>query len=228
MGWMSHDLGMNSRVHPKYKPKYRVSNWADYDRALVQRGDVTLWISEDAIGSWKPAPTELRAAQRKFSDHAIETDLTLRIVFKLPLRQAEGFLRSVLALMGLDLEAPDHTTLSRRSQPLHVDLHLVPVKEPIHLIVDRTALSVVGQGEWSVVSLPGLKLGKTHTGSANAGTVMVRSTSSLIHTRLAAKSAWHASVMPKTPASPGHCFVEPVSSRSWWNSLHAVRPSSAT
>ncbi len=70
---MGHDLGMKSRVHPKYKTKYRVSNWADYDRALVQRGDITLWISEDAIASWKPAPTGLRGAQRKFSDYAIET-----------------------------------------------------------------------------------------------------------------------------------------------------------
>ncbi len=45
---MGHDLGMRSRVHPKYKTKYRVSNWAEYDRALVQRGDITLWISTDA------------------------------------------------------------------------------------------------------------------------------------------------------------------------------------
>ncbi len=91
---MGHDLGMKSRVHPKFKTKYRVNNWAEYDRALVQRGDITLWISEDAIASWKPAPTGLRGAQRKFSDYAIETALTLRLVFKLPLRQAEGFLRS--------------------------------------------------------------------------------------------------------------------------------------
>ena len=109
---MGHDLGMKSRVHPKYKTKYRVKNWAEYDRALVQRGDITLWISEEAIASWRPAPTGMRGAQRKFSDHAIETALMLRLVFKLPLRQAERFLRSVLALMGLNLEAPDHTTLS--------------------------------------------------------------------------------------------------------------------
>ena len=142
---------MNSRVHPKYKTKYRVSNWSEYDRALVQRGDITLWISEDAIASWKPAPTGLRGAQRKFSNHAIETALVLRLVFKLPLRQAEGFLRSVLSLMDVDLEAPDHTTLSRRSQHFDVALKLVPVNEPIHLIVDSTGLSIVGEGEWAAV-----------------------------------------------------------------------------
>jgi hypothetical protein len=146
---------MKSRVHPKYKTKYRVSNWAEYDRALVQRGDITLWISEDAIVSWKPAPTGRRGAQKKFSDHAIEAALTLRLVFNLPLRQAEGFLRSILALMDVDLEAPDHTTLSRRSQSLNVDLHRVAGDKAIHLIVDSTGLSIVGEGEWAAAKYGG-------------------------------------------------------------------------
>ncbi len=117
---------MNSRVHPKYKTKYRVSNWAEYDRALVQRGDTTLWISPDAADSWTPGPSGKRGGQRKFSDQAIETALVLRLVFKLPLRQAEGFLRSVLSLMALDLEAPDHTTISRRSQQVDIGLRPAP------------------------------------------------------------------------------------------------------
>jgi hypothetical protein len=36
------DSQMNSRVHPKYKTRYRVTNWAEYDRGLVQRGDITM------------------------------------------------------------------------------------------------------------------------------------------------------------------------------------------
>jgi hypothetical protein len=63
----------NPESTPKYKTKYRVNNWPEYDRALVQRGNINLWISEDAIDSWKPAPSGLCGAQRKFSDHAIET-----------------------------------------------------------------------------------------------------------------------------------------------------------
>jgi hypothetical protein len=96
-----HFIGMNSRVHPKYKTKYRVNNWLEYDRALVQRGEITLWISDDAIEDWKPAASGGRGGQRKFSDHAIETALMLRLVFKLPHRQAEGFLRSILSLMDI-------------------------------------------------------------------------------------------------------------------------------
>jgi IS5 family transposase len=146
---------MRSRVHPNYKTKYRVNNWAEYDRDLVYRGDITLWISEEAISSWKPAPSGLRGGQRRFSDHAIETALTLRLVFNLPLRQAEGFLRSILSLMSIDLESPDHTTLCRRSQSLNVDLHRVAHDKPIHLIVDSTGLSIVGEGEWAAVKYGG-------------------------------------------------------------------------
>jgi hypothetical protein len=172
---MSQDLGMRSRVHPKYKTKYRVSNWVDYDRALVQRGDITLWISEDAIATWKPAPSGRRGAQKKFSDHAIETALTLGLVFKLPLRQTEGFLRSVLSLMRVNLEAPDHTTLSRRSQRLDLLLSPVSAVSPIHLIVDSTGLSIVGEGEWAASKYggrgrPGWK--KLHLGVDRSGLIV--------------------------------------------------------
>jgi hypothetical protein len=140
---------MNSRVHPKYKTRYRVTNWAEYDRSLVQRGDITMWVSPAAIYAWKARRSGNRGAPRKYSDLAIETTLTLRAVFRLPLRQAEGFLRSLIELMGLELEAPDHTTLSRRSKGLNINLGLVRSKKGTHLIVDSTGLSIVGEGEWA-------------------------------------------------------------------------------
>ncbi len=146
---------MKSKVHPKYKTKYRVGNWPAYERALVQRGDVALWLSTDAIDAWRPAPCGQRGGQRKFSNLAIETALTLRLIFRLPLRQAEGFLRSVLSLMHVDLDAPDHTTLSRRSQYLTVEFHRVPANGPIHLVVDSTGLSIVGEGEWAAAKYGG-------------------------------------------------------------------------
>ena len=80
----------NSKVHPRYRTRYRVGNWADYDRSLVERGSVALWFAADALAAWTPVPSGLRGGQRKFSDVAIETALTLRLVYHLPLRQAEG------------------------------------------------------------------------------------------------------------------------------------------
>lgn len=140
---------MNSRVHPNYKTKYRVSNWTEYERGLVRRGDITIWLTPEAISTWRPAPGGRRGGQQRYSDLAIETALTLRLVFHLPLRQTEGFLTSVFGMMGVHLEVPDHTTLSRRSRSLEVQLRRAPANEPLHLIVDSTGLSIVGEGEWA-------------------------------------------------------------------------------
>ena len=142
---------MKSRVHPTYKTKYRVANWASYDRARVGRGDVTLWLAPEAIDAWAPGRVGTRGGQFKYSDLAIETALTLRLIFHLPLRQAEGFLNSLFGMMGIDRSAPDHTTLSRRSQHLDLTLRGVPTDERMHLIVDSTGLSIVGEGEWAAV-----------------------------------------------------------------------------
>jgi IS5 family transposase len=166
---------MKSRVHPKYKTKYRVGNWRAYERALVQRGDVTLWLSADARAAWRPAPSGEPGGQKRFSDLAIKTALTLRLVFRLPLRQAEGFLRSVLSLMDLDLEAPDHTTVSRRSRHLDVELRRVPANGPIHLIVDSTGLSIGGEGEWAATKHSGRGQrgwNKLHLGVDRSGVIV--------------------------------------------------------
>jgi IS5 family transposase len=140
---------MKSKVHPTYKTKYRVANWASYDRALVRRGDVTLWLTPEAIAAWTPGRVGTRGGQLKYSDLAIETALTIRLIFNLPLRQAEGFLNSLLKMMDIELSAPDHTTLSRRGQHLDLMLRRVAAGEGIHLIVDSTGLSIVGEGEWA-------------------------------------------------------------------------------
>ena len=96
--------------HPKYKTSYRVKNWSEYEKSLRNRGDITIWLSRDAIDAWTPPKNGKRGGQPIYSDIAIETSLTLRLVFHLPLRQAEGFLKSILKLMDLYLPCPDHTT----------------------------------------------------------------------------------------------------------------------
>ena len=140
---------MKSRVHPKYKTKYRVGNWAEYDRALVRRGDVTLWLTPDAIATWAAAGVGRRSGQLQYSDLAIETALTLSLIFHVPLRQTEGVLTSICGMLGVDLRAPDHTTLSRRGQHLALALRRARPGTSLHLIVDSTGLSIVGEGEWA-------------------------------------------------------------------------------
>ncbi len=139
----------SSRVNREYKTKYRVRNWSEYERGLRSRGDVTIWLSEAAIAAWTPPKNGLRGGQRRYSNLAILTGLTLRVVFQLPLRQTEGFLDSLLSLMGLDLEAPDHTTLSRRNTDVEVPALTRDHDGPIHLVVDSTGLKILGSGDWN-------------------------------------------------------------------------------
>ncbi len=113
----------------------------------------------------------------KYSELAIETALTLRLVFHLPLRQTEGFLNSLFRMMGIDLQAPDHTTLSRRNQSLDVRIRRSASTEPMHLIVDSTGLSIVGEGQWAAVKHGGKgKRGwkKLHLGVDRCGVIVAQ------------------------------------------------------
>ena len=138
----------SSRVNPKYKKRYRVGNWPAYERGLRARGDVTVWFADEALRTWTPPPTRSRGGQPRYSNLAILTVLTLRMLFHLPLRQTEGFVASLLRLMDLDLHAPDHTTLSRRNRDVLVPALNRSDDGPIHLIVDSTGLKIYGAGEW--------------------------------------------------------------------------------
>ena len=135
--------------HPKFKTPYRVKNWREYEQSLRARGDLTLWVSQDAIDAWRAPMTGQRGAQPVYADIAIETALALRLLFHLRLRQTEGFLGSVLRLMGLSLPCPDHITLSRRHATVTIQRQMERApQEPVSVIVDSTGLKVCGQGEW--------------------------------------------------------------------------------
>src|SRR3954447_14799031 len=131
------------------KPVYRIRNWRRYNAALVDRGSLTLWVDPAALQSWQYQGPPQQGAQFRYSDTAIQCVLTLRAVYHLPLRATEGFARSILGLMGLDLDVPEHSTLCRRSKPLQITL---PKKAygPLHLVIDSTGLKVYGEGEWKV------------------------------------------------------------------------------
>ena len=102
--------------HPRYKKKYKVTNWSSYDRSLVNRGDITFWLSEEVLQSWNDCPEQAFGRPRLYSDLAIETALSLRLIFKLPLRQTEGFLRSLLKLLNMDfIGARSHNFISPQS-----------------------------------------------------------------------------------------------------------------
>jgi hypothetical protein len=131
------------------KQRYRITNWAEYDAALRQRGGLTVWFTEEAIAAWRAEPRTTRGCQPHYSPLAIRTALTLRAVFRLALRQTEGLIGSILQLLGLNLAVPDHSTLSRRAETLEMP-RPVSRSEPVHLLVDSTGLRLCGPGEWLI------------------------------------------------------------------------------
>jgi hypothetical protein len=137
------------RRHRIPKQRFRATNWAEHDAALRGRGSLTVWFTDAAIAAWKAAPRTTRGGQPRYSELAITTALTLRAVFRLPLRQTEGLLSSIITQLGLDLAVPDHTTLSRRAETLELPRARAGTR-PIHLLVDSTGLRLCGPGEWLV------------------------------------------------------------------------------
>ena len=138
-----------SRRHHIPRAKYRVMNWPDYDRGLVRRGDIRFWIDESALEQWDAAKRRTPGGQRRFSELAISTTLMLGMVFRLPLRQTEGFVRSLVDLMGCDFQVPDHTTLSRRRRTVDVVVETRTNKWPTDIVLDSTGRKFFGAGEWA-------------------------------------------------------------------------------
>jgi len=135
----------------KAKESHRIRNWKAYDAALKQRGNITFWVDEETIGQWRnEQKTGRRGASNYYSDVAIATMATIQSLFHLAGRQTEGLMESLFTLMGIDVEVPDHSTLSRRLGKLSVELPVVPKTKAVHVVVDSTGVKVYGEGEWKV------------------------------------------------------------------------------
>jgi IS5 family transposase len=135
----------------KTKQQYRLRNWSQYNKALVQRGSLTLWVSEDVLSAWhNAAGTGQRGKPLCYTDTAILCMATLAEVYRLPLRATEGFVRSLVRLLGVELSVPCYTTLCRRRRTLEVELPRRQKSEPLHVVVDSTGVKVYGEGEWKV------------------------------------------------------------------------------
>lgn len=131
---------------------YKIRNWSDYNKALIQRGSINIWMEEESLKKWySSSHTCLVGRPETYSDDAILMLLMLREVFKLTLRSLQGFTKSLFELMNLDLSVPSYSQISRRAQTLQKRIkHLVKGKKKCHIIFDSTGLKVYGEGEWKV------------------------------------------------------------------------------
>ncbi len=132
----------------KQKDKYRVTNWSSYNKSLMERGAITIWIEESALENWYYQGPDQQGSQFVYSDDCIECLLQLKAVFRLAYRQLEGFSGSIIKLMGFKIEIPCYTQICRRAKEIEVDIEVPKSKVPIFLVIDSTGLKVYGEGEW--------------------------------------------------------------------------------
>ena len=131
----------------KPKPaRYRATNWSSYNDALRKRGSLLIWLDKEM--TWH-APHEGRPGRPPvFSNAAIQFCLSIKVLFKLPLRQTAGMVASLLRLAGLDWPVPDYSTLCRRQKTLKVQIPYRRAEGPLNLLVDSTGIKFLGDGEW--------------------------------------------------------------------------------
>ncbi|PRY21395.1 DDE family transposase [Aliiruegeria haliotis] len=126
---------------------YTTRNWRDYNNALKPRGSLTICFDPDI--AWEATPTGKRGRQKTYSDTAVQTCLTMKVLFGMALRQTTGFVESLLRLIGLDWSVPNYSTLSRRQKALGVNIPYRGSKGALHLLIDSTGIKEEGEGEWN-------------------------------------------------------------------------------
>ena len=115
------------------KARYRTTNWPEYNRSLQNRGSLTVWMSPDIL--WLDSVRSgAKGSPKVYSDSAIQAILTLKVLFKLALRQARGLVSSLLKLLELDWPVPCFSTVSRRQATLTVKIPVRRQTGPPHLI----------------------------------------------------------------------------------------------
>ena len=124
------------------KPKYRTTNWKEYNAALKARGSLLIWLDKDML--WHGCASGKRGRSPKYSEAAIQFCLTIKGLFNRALRQAMGMAQSLLKLAGLDWQVPDFSTVSRRQKHLAVTIAARPTTTGLHLLVDSTGIKMLG------------------------------------------------------------------------------------
>lgn len=136
----------------KKKDKYRLRNWVDYNRSLVNRGSITFWFDEESIQKWYSCKrTGNPGRPLIYADDAIRCGLTIKTLLRIPLRQTQGLVQSLIKILRLNITCPHYSRFSRRAKDLDVPMRKFLKSEgPFDVIFDSTGIKVFGEGEWKV------------------------------------------------------------------------------
>lgn len=149
-------------THKHYITK-KINNWSEYNKSLVKRGNLSIFISEDIIKDGRiimPKKSHKPGRPQEYADELIEFMLTVGQLFHLPLRQLTGFMEFLYTLLKLDDKVPDYTTLDRRAARLAADYRQTirrdddnsneSIEEGVVMLIDSSGFKVFGEGEWMV------------------------------------------------------------------------------
>ncbi|MDW4547766.1 IS5 family transposase [Defluviimonas sp. D31] len=125
---------------------YRATNWSSYTASLRKRGSLPIRLDKDM--TWRAPHDGGPGRPAVFSDAAIQLCLTVKVLFKRPLRQTTGRVASLLKMATLDRAGPDCTTLYRRQKARAVQIPYRRADGPLNLLVDSTGIKFRGDGEW--------------------------------------------------------------------------------
>lgn len=153
------DKHINNKINTtkgKKKNKYKVRNWREYNQALVDRYNVTLWVKKGIADVWREGNKIIIRRKRKvgspktYSDAAIESLSTIKELFHLTYRGIEGFGKSIFnRILQAKIKIPDFSTINRRQKTLKVTVARKN-RERIDMVIDSSGLKVYGEGEWKV------------------------------------------------------------------------------
>ena len=137
------------------KQKHTVSNWSEYNANLKKRGDIEIWLSQGVIDNWyfEERIYDGAGSSKRYTNDAIIACHEIRQVFKLPLRQTQGFINPLFQMMNLPIQCPDYTTLSRRLSELNIKSlrytkHSKKDESIAAIALDSTGLKRFGRDEW--------------------------------------------------------------------------------
>lgn len=123
-------------------------DWSKYNRTLVNRGNINLWVTPQALENWAAKKEKKNGHPFVYGNELIKGMCYIRFKFHLSLRETEGFFLSLMNCIDISFKAPCYTQLCRRMKKLPLPKHLLKTKHVTDIVIDTTGLKVYGAGEW--------------------------------------------------------------------------------
>ncbi len=132
----------------KGKPMHHKRDWSKYNRTLVNRGNINLWVTPQALENWAAKKEKKNGHPFVYGDELIKAMCFIRFKFSLSLRETEGFFLSFAQSLGTSFKPPCYTQLCRRMKKLVLPKRLLNKRRVTDVVIDTTGLKIYGAGEW--------------------------------------------------------------------------------